>query len=293
MVQIQISNCFTEGALRACYKKGRYAVRNHMHRNTEILFVADGEIDVSVNGRTERARKGDVAVVPSFAVHSYHTEEYCNVWLCVFSNDFISDFTDSDSTRFCGERVVFTPTATLLDFFSSKLIDSGEKQFFPTPPELRRIKAVIYAILEEYMSVVPQTRMPQKSNALSAVLAYLHGNYKKNVTLSDMAKSLGYNASYLSHALTELGGIKFRTLLNSFRVERAMGMLKQKKYKMIDIAIECGFTCERSFYRAFMSITGSTPGNYTEEPLDSDLDNAGDKKLFPYRGVYIPSNPDL
>lgn len=141
------------------------------------------------------------------------------------------------------------------------------------------------------MSCVPQTSIPKKSNALPAVLAYLHDNYKRDISLGEVAKSLGYNPTYLSHALTELGGIKFRTLLNSFRIERAMGLLKNKEYKMIDIAMECGFTCERSFYRAFMAITGSTPRAYKEEPLDSDFATAGGRSTFPYNGIYIPSIP--
>lgn len=293
MIQIQISNCFTDGTVRSVFKNGRYAVRNHMHKNTEIAFVVDGEIDVTVNGQKERAHKGDLVIVPPFALHSYHTERHVNLWVCVFSNDFLSGFGNKDDSYFYGERSVFTPSAELYGFFSPKLFDSHEKMFFPKPAEERRIRAVLYAIFEEYMSCVPQTSIPKKSNALPAVLAYLHDNYKRDITLSEVARSLGYNPTYLSHALTEFCGIKFRTLLNSFRVEHAMEMLKEKKHKMIDIAMECGFTCERSFYRAFMSITGSTPGNYTEEPLDSDLDNAEDKTLFPYRGVYIPSNSDL
>jgi AraC-like DNA-binding protein len=31
---------------------------------------------------------------------------------------------------------------------------------------------------------------------------------------------------------------------------------------MIDIALECGYANERSFYRAFSRVTGMTPGEY-------------------------------
>ena len=288
MIQIQISNCFTDGTVRAAFKKGRYAVHDHMHKNNEIMFVKDGEIDVTVGGKRERAKAGDVIIIPPFAVHSYHTEKFSDIWLCVFSNDYISGFADKDDSYFYGERAVFTPSECLLGFFTPKLFDSNEKIFFPTSAEARKIKAVLYAVFEEYMSSVPQTGMPKKSNALSLVLAYLHDNYKRDITLNDLAKSLGYNPAYLSHALTELGGIKFRTLLNSFRVEKAMELLKNKKYKMIDIAMECGFSCERSFYRAFMAITGSTPRAYKEEPLDSDFADASDSATFPYRGIHVP-----
>ena len=31
---------------------------------------------------------------------------------------------------------------------------------------------------------------------------------------------------------------------------------------VIDIALECGYENERSFYRAFLRVTGMTPGEY-------------------------------
>ena len=65
--------------------------------------------------------------------------------------------------------------------------------------------------------------------------------------------------------------MNFRTLLNSFRVERSKELLRKTQDKIIDIALECGFSCERSFHRAFLSIMGTTPGEYRKNELVMDF----------------------
>ena len=290
MLQIQISNCFTERTLRSTTKIGRYAIGEHIHQNTEIVFVHEGSIDVTVDGNRERATEGELIIIPPFRVHSFHTESYAKLWISVFSNDFISDFLTKDGGYTYGERSVFKPSEPLLGFFLPKLNDSCENLITPPESEALTIKAVFFAIFEEYTRTVPQLKIRPKSTALSAILTFLWEHYKENITLSDLSKKLGYNPNYISHCLKELGTINFRTLLNSFRIEYAKQMLLTKKHKMIDIALECGFTCERTFYRAFMSITGRSPSDYTEERLDANFVTLGGEKQKNYLGVHIPSN---
>lgn len=51
-------------------------------------------------------------------------------------------------------------------------------------------------------------------------------------------------------------------LVNSFRADHAKTLLSTTKIKILDIALDCGYANERSFYRAFFSVTGMTPGQY-------------------------------
>ena len=290
MLQIQTSNCFTEDTLRSTTKIGRYAIGDHIHQNTEIVFVKEGEIVVTVDGRRETAKENDVIIIPPFSVHSFNTERHVIAWISVFSNNYISDFIGKDGSYFCGERSVFTPSQELRNYFCSKLFDTAENIISPGEAQARKIKAMLYPIFEEYTSVVQHTHTPPKSSAISAALTYMQKHYKENISLSDIARNLGYNPTYLSHALGELGGINFRTLLNSFRIEEAKHMLLSKKHKMVDIAMECGFNCERSFYRAFMAITGVTPGEYVEARTSDEFITVGGEKTVYHMGVRLPIN---
>lgn len=288
MLQIQISNCFTEKTLRTTTKKGRYAIGDHLHQNTEIVYVIDGCIDVTVEGRVERAYKNDIIVIAPFRVHSFHTEEYSSVWISVFSNDFISDFLLSDEVYYYGERAVFTPSEILLNFFLPKVGDSCENLYTLEGKEYLKIKTAFSAVFEEYTRTVPQIKARPKSTALSSILSFLSEHYTENITLNDLSKRLGYSPTYISHCLDELGNINFRTILNSFRVEKAKEMLLKNKHKMIDIALECGFTCERTFYRAFLSVTGLAPGDYKEERLDAKFETLGGGKTKYSPSVHVP-----
>jgi AraC-like DNA-binding protein len=284
MLQIQTSNFITDRSLRSTTKIGRYAIGNHIHQNTEIVFVKDGYIDVTVDGVSERAYKNDVIVISPFKTHSFKTERYAEIWICVFSNDFISDFVSDSEGYLSGREPIFSPSKELVDFITPKLFDSSENLITPNDDMKRRVKTVFYAIFEEYFTAVPKEYKSTKGNALSSILIYIAENCKSDINLDTVSKSLGYNKNYISQCLGELGGINFRTLLNSFRIEHAKKMLLAKKYKLIDVALECGFTCERTFYRAFLSITGKTPSAYTGERLDADFITVGrnQNKTIPY-----------
>ena len=51
-------------------------------------------------------------------------------------------------------------------------------------------------------------------------------------------------------------------LVNSLRVDVAKELLVDTDMKIIDIGKECGYNNEKSFYRAFRSITDTTPREY-------------------------------
>ena len=63
-------------------------------------------------------------------------------------------------------------------------------------------------------------------------------------------------------SLSSFTFLKRHFIVNSFRANYAKQLLKNTNFKVIDIAYECGYTCEKSFHRAFLQVTGVTPGKY-------------------------------
>ncbi len=87
---------------------------------------------------------------------------------------------------------------------------------------------------------------------------------QQSLTLNDIAAAIGYNAKYLSRSINQTAGLGFSTLLSMLRTEDARFLLKSTSRTIIDIAMECGFGSERSFYRQFHELTGQTPREYRE-----------------------------
>lgn len=263
-MHIQLQNFGSNSSIKSTYHKGIYQCIERIHQFPEIVYIIDGSVEITVDGKKETAKKGDLAVITPFRAHSFHTPEYCNIWIGVISNDFVSDFISGNSISTSGERAVFTPSRSLSLYVT---------EHFPSPSETptnlefgaehyRSIKALAYAVFEEYTRTVPQIRTPLKKNALATILLYMSEHFREDISLGDVSTALGYTPSYISHCILNLPNMSFSKLLSSLRVDYAKNLLISTNYKMIDVALECGFRTERSFYRAFMEIVGSTPNTY-------------------------------
>jgi AraC-like DNA-binding protein len=265
MITVQGTNFGTVNTVKCSTKIGKYNIDSHLHQFSEIVLVKNGSISITVDGRTETARQNDLIIVSPFQVHEFKTDIFCDIKLCLFSNDFISDFLPQDKIYTIGDRAVFTPSQKLLAFIDDKIPDTGEERVHFTSPNdksYRKIKAALYAIYEEYTESVSPSKTDSRANVISRILMWMKQHYQEDITMSDVASALGYTDGYISHCIGGIGNMNFRTLLNSFRVEHAKELLHKTQNKIIDIALECGFSGERSFHRAFLAIMGTTPGEY-------------------------------
>jgi AraC-like DNA-binding protein len=265
VIIVQESNFSNASAIKCSSKRGKYSLGEHIHQFSEIVFVNEGSLNVTVDGKTETANQNDIIVISPLQVHSFDTPEFCSITLFLFSNDLLPEFIITDKAFLCGERAVFTPSYELLVYIKNKIpntkerivgMDSENVQLF------RQIKASVFAIYEEYSRNVSLSEAKAKSNLLLRVLVWMRAHFTENVTMEDAARDLGYTVGYISHCLDRLENMNFRWLLNSIRIEHARALLVKNDAKIIDIALQCGFTCERSFHRVFHSMVGLTPGEY-------------------------------
>ena len=261
---IQLDNFGHNSSIKSMYHDGKYECAERIHQFPEIALVMGGEVEITVDGKTKIARAGDVAVITPFRIHSFKTPRYVNLWIGVVSSDFATDFISGENVYNSGEDAVFTPTKSLFDYLSEHLPPKYNNQTVIDGDMVtyRRVKALVYAAFEEYTRLVPQKQNHVKGDALSSTLLYMSNHYSENISLTSVAEALGYTPTYISHCISVIPGMNFRKLLNSLRVDRAKIHILKGNLKMIDVALECGFSGERSFNRAFLDVTGVTPTEY-------------------------------
>ena len=259
---IQNSNFGGTSAARFAYHTGQYSFQDHIHQHSEFIYVLEGSIEVTIEGKKETANAGDIIIVAPFKQHSFETPEYCKIWICVYSNDFALDFISADELYGGGNRAVFTPSESLSAYLSQRLLDSNEAFLDFTTTTFRQFKAFTHAIFEEYTRTVPHTKKSKKNGTLSNILLYINDHSKEDISLKSVSTALGFSAGHVSRCISQLNNMNFCTLLNSFRVESAKSLLITTDLKVSEIAYESGFPNERSFHRAFLKIAGTTPGEY-------------------------------
>ncbi len=90
------------------------------------------------------------------------------------------------------------------------------------------------------------------------------------VTLAEVAQSIGTNAKTLSRLINETTGRNFSEFVNFYRVERAKKLLASEAAqheKIASIAYDSGFNNVTSFNLAFKGLTKLTPSEFRKQTL--------------------------
>ena len=263
---VQNSNFGSTHVIRSGIHEGKYCYGDHIHQFCEFVLVLDGEIEMTVNGKKEIARAGDITVITPFAVHSFNTPEYSKIHIAVISDSFIVGQISAFELYSERERATFTPSRELSAFLQKKgyvelcLSQLGKRN---DNNYLHSISSLIYLIFTEYFNTSPTVGNLSGKNALSSILIYMTQNFTENLTLESVGAALGYSPKYVSNCVSGLSGFNFRRLLNSLRIEYAKNLLINERHlTVMDIAMQSGFSNERSFYRAFLDVVGVTPSVY-------------------------------
>jgi AraC-like DNA-binding protein len=85
------------------------------------------------------------------------------------------------------------------------------------------------------------------------------------VTLADLALSLGAQTNHVSQVINELEGQSFYDFVNRYRVEAAAARLRDPEWTqatVLDIAFDSGFGSKSTFNRIFRARIGQTPNQY-------------------------------
>ena len=257
---IQTENFGYVDHFRCRFHEERYDYPLHMHQFAEIVIVLDGEIELLTEDRRERASKGDIAFIDSFQIHGFHTPSKCTVWICVFSATYASDYYQVYQGQ-RGNRMVFTPTKPLFSYITDHLIQ--QEQY-----DNMHIRAGICTILEQYRLSVSMQPHEQNGSTLSALFQYMNTHFKEPLTLNSVSKAIGYSSGYISHLLGNIPSLNFNVLLSTLRIEYAKHRLVTTDASVLEIALECGFATERSFYRSFRQLVGVTPLKYRNAATD-------------------------
>ena len=261
---VQFQDFGFNAAAKTLHLNGFFEYPDRIHQLPEILCILEGSLELTVDGVTEIANKGDICVITPFRTHRCKTITNCTAWQLIVSLDFTKDFLSGENLYISGTKAVFTPSKPLFDY----VIES-----FPEPHSMQSnidsdmnkymtIKSIVYAVFTQYMRTVSKRPINFNHNAFAKLLIYINEHYTENISLDSVATQLGYNKTYLSRCISSIPGVNFRKLVNSLRVSLAKNLLSSTDFKILDVALECGFTSERTLQRAFIEITGSTPSDY-------------------------------
>ncbi len=94
------------------------------------------------------------------------------------------------------------------------------------------------------------------------MIDWVEENIEESPTLEAMARHVGYSSFYCSVKFHEAVGVSFKEYLQHRKLNLAVRELITTKKRILDIAVQYGFSSNESFTRAFSKIYGYSPQQY-------------------------------
>lgn len=235
----------------------------NIHKNLEFMVIMDGACKVNVMGKSYEVSKGQAVFIMPYQVHNFEITEDCRILDVTFSEELVNTLVKVIST-YSPTTPVFTPQKETHEYFCSQMLalfgDNSRLCKYISPPSKRlKVKGLLYALESEFLDQVPLEENGDYSNIITHLLQYVSENFRRDISLSDIAASTGYNYHYLSRALNKSVGIGFKQLLNMHRMLYAFRALRDTDASITEISFDSGFQSIRSFNHTCIEMFGCSP----------------------------------
>ena len=236
----------------------------HFHRSYEFVWVIAGALRATVSDKVYLLQEGDGLFILPYQLHSYTADPDTEFFAAVFAAGYVGKFVSSTQGKE-PESAFFHLSPALQSYLQAQMVplpkQPAKASLHLPRPATFALKACLYAICAEFQEVAVWQRKDQNQALIFRIIMYVEENYTEDITLHTVAEALSYEYHYLSRVLRESLHLRFRTLVNQYRCERAKELITETDLPLSEIAMNCGFQSIRSFNRAFLEITGSTPSS--------------------------------
>lgn len=228
----------------------------HLHREAEIVTVISGEIILNVGGSRYGLQPGDSALIQPESIHGYQSCG-CHCLLTIFDPALVPSMHRAmhggtyESLVWRGVSAEYLHAANCL----------AELNISTDPQTL--IKGYLYVMTTLLTAQLPPCqRQPAAYDGFRRILQYVNEQYDQPLTIREAARRFGVSYEHLSRLYRERTGLTFSEHVRMLRMNKAKRLLQETDMTVYDVAVRCGYSSERSFYRAFRAETGKSPRQY-------------------------------
>lgn len=230
----------------------------HAHENIEVLYLLDGTLKTTVEGRHYTLRPGDFLVVCSNLYHSYDTPGHSKVFSFGFSPAAIPFFDQKLAGRALGNPVLRRGSypkiliINILHLLQKSPLSSGKLS------ELGILLSIFGILLEEN----PPIPISFDDTLERRLITYITLNCYGPICLADVAQKFSFSQSAASRLIARVFSMGLTECVRKMRINTAKRLLAASSQPILDIALACGYDNVRTFDRAFATETGITPTKF-------------------------------
>ena len=245
----------------------------HCHENVEVCLMREGSCDIAVNGETTTVRKGDLMVIFSHMIHTFHVNSsrpadflqlhfrpaaFLNVGEAAGQNmKFIRYMIDHRSAY------LFQPyTPQLLSCVERICEEIGnESEAYHTALANIYIDEMVFLLSREIEQSFRRVFSIENPIAIKAI-QYINENMEGRFALEDVALACGVSTRYLSHIFRHYVNFTINDYINIAKVDRGIRYILDTSLSIGEVASKLGFSSAQYFSTVFKKYTGMTPREF-------------------------------
>ncbi|MEQ7051276.1 helix-turn-helix domain-containing protein [Paenibacillus alvei] len=273
------------------------SIWDHTHDYIQIWYVVRGEFKHSINHRTYNMVKGNIFVIPPYAVHRVEMipDQGMEVIGCEFLPHFINErfeqlewsgecFDFSYLEQFLIDEKHVTPKVALTgetDMEVGRLLTEmleeyrGAKRFYELVLKANLLK-LLSVIIREYSKLADKPseedeRVEKYRELMKAVMDYIHEHFAEELRLERLCRQFNISKTYFCYLFKRFTGKTFNDYLIDLRVSKAAHWLVATDKSVTEICFGTGFNDLAYFSRMFKRHTGMSPSKYKKQALANPL----------------------
>lgn len=232
--------------------------RSHFHKHLEILYIVSGKNEITINGNTKILTANQLSIADSYDVHTYNSKDDLSIAL-IIPYRYLNQYLQIKNRKFLSTNFITDPLSAkrvkdLIDLLHEHWGNKNELV----------ISGLCSAILGVILDTIPLTNKATNpnQNLINQILHYIDENLSSPLSLSSIAEHFHYSKCYFSSIFNSYFHSGFNNYINFVRCQRAIYLISEKKYSILNATMESGFTSIQTFYRHFKNHYGESPQKY-------------------------------
>ncbi len=236
----------------------------HFHRKIELVYIQSGHKTIICDNQKFFLEEDQIFVADSYQIHSYEASKDSTQIIIVVPYHMLRDY-----------YLLYSDCKLKNNVLLDKDICRAMKPLFTALAKKNPNPLINQGRVDQLMGHIVDTLgvEPKKESFdhkfIEEVLAYIHENYREEITLDSLADHFNYSKYYFSRLFNSYLHTNITNYLAMIRLQAAIEMLKNGQENVSDAALAAGFASIQTFYRAAKK-------HYKYEKI-KDLINVGSK----------------
>ena len=237
----------------------------HLHSSLECVYVTAGSLELGIGEELYHMEQGDFGIVFPDLIH--HNQVFdtrnCTAYFLIASPSLSGPYLET-LQQLCPKNPVIPKEKVHPD-----VITAFTSLFkYPTKEQENVIhqswiQLVLARTLPLYEMVDKQT--VGSHDIVYEAVSYISKNFREPISLTEMAKDLGFSPYALSRVFSGTFHRNFNQYLNETRLDYACSLLEHTDQSITDICEDSGFESLRTFNRVFKERYHMSPREYRKD----------------------------